>query len=116
MTMSMISSIAPDDFRNDEDVFVNPIFEAECTWNEREFELASWGFAKWRQHQVGLQHPRKNFKTASLIFLVHLLERRSLGKCRFPEGSQRNLGRVEEKGPVPICASYKHSLFTVASW
>ena len=30
---------------------VNPIFEAECNWTEREYELASFGFAKWRQHQ-----------------------------------------------------------------
>eukprot|EP00095_Tigriopus_kingsejongensis_P003044 maker-scaffold971_size75022-snap-gene-0.8 protein:Tk03044 transcript:maker-scaffold971_size75022-snap-gene-0.8-mRNA-1 annotation:"kinesin 3b isoform x14" len=51
MTMSMISSMTPDDFQNEEDVFVNPIFEAECNWNEREYELASWGFTKWRQHQ-----------------------------------------------------------------
>ncbi|XP_059085129.1 kinesin-like protein unc-104 isoform X3 [Tigriopus californicus] len=51
MTMSMISSMTPDDFQNEEDVFVNPIFEAECNWNEREYELAAWGFTKWRQHQ-----------------------------------------------------------------
>ena len=30
---------------------VNPIFEAECNWTEREYELAMFGFAKWRQHQ-----------------------------------------------------------------
>ena len=30
---------------------MNPIFEAECNWTEREYELASFGFAKWRQHQ-----------------------------------------------------------------
>ena len=30
---------------------VNPIFEAECNWTEREYELAMYGFAKWRQHQ-----------------------------------------------------------------
>lgn len=30
---------------------MNPIFEAECNWTEREYELASLGFAKWRQHQ-----------------------------------------------------------------
>ncbi|MEM7421226.1 MAG: hypothetical protein AAF364_16075, partial [Pseudomonadota bacterium] len=36
---------------NNEDVFVNPIFEAECNWTEREYELAAWGLAKWRQHQ-----------------------------------------------------------------
>ena len=23
----------------------------ECNWTEREYELASWGFTKWRQHQ-----------------------------------------------------------------
>jgi kinesin family protein 1 len=30
---------------------VNPIFEAECTWSEREYELASWAWHKWRVHQ-----------------------------------------------------------------
>ncbi len=30
---------------------VNPLFEVECNWTEREYELASWGFTKWRQHQ-----------------------------------------------------------------
>ncbi len=30
---------------------MNPLFEVECNWNEHEYELASWGFAKWRQHQ-----------------------------------------------------------------
>jgi hypothetical protein len=31
---------------------VNPIFEVECNWSDREYELAAWGFAKWRRHQV----------------------------------------------------------------
>ena len=30
---------------------MNPIFEAECTWTDREYELAAWGFLKWRVHQ-----------------------------------------------------------------
>ena len=30
---------------------VNPIFEAECSWSEREYELAAWSLAKWRVHQ-----------------------------------------------------------------
>ena len=30
---------------------VNPIFEVECNWSDREYELAAWGFAKWRRHQ-----------------------------------------------------------------
>merc|ERR1740128_1079384 len=51
MTMSMISSMTPDDFNHEEDLYVNPIFEAECSWTEREYELASWAFSKWRIHQ-----------------------------------------------------------------
>ena len=30
---------------------VNPIFEAECSWSERQYELAAWALAKWRVHQ-----------------------------------------------------------------
>ena len=81
MTMSMYSSITPDEFHGgaDEDVFgeyiilysipksfnalssyfnvllviflVNPIFEVECNWSEREYEVASWALNRWRRHQ-----------------------------------------------------------------
>ena len=30
---------------------MNPIFEAECSWSERQYELAAWALAKWRVHQ-----------------------------------------------------------------
>jgi kinesin family protein 1 len=30
---------------------VNPLFEGGCNWSERDFELASWGAAKWRKYQ-----------------------------------------------------------------
>ena len=32
-------------------VAVNPIFEVECTWTERQYELAAWALLKWRVHQ-----------------------------------------------------------------
>ena len=52
MTMSMYSSMTPDEFNQDnEDVFVNPIFEAECHWTDHEYEVASWAFGIWRRHQ-----------------------------------------------------------------
>lgn len=52
MTMSMYSSMTPDEFNHEEDVFVNPIFEAEpCHWSDHEYELASWAFGRWRRHQ-----------------------------------------------------------------
>ena len=51
MTMSMYSSMTPDEFNHDEDVFVNPIFEPECNWSDHEYELASWVFGIWRHHQ-----------------------------------------------------------------
>jgi len=51
MTMSMISSMTPDDFNQEDDLYVNPIFEAECSWSERQYELASWALLKWRVHQ-----------------------------------------------------------------
>ncbi|XP_053599051.1 kinesin-like protein unc-104 isoform X2 [Microplitis demolitor] len=52
MTMSMYSSYTPEDFNNiEEDIFVNPLFDAESNWNEREFQLAGWAFRKWKYHQ-----------------------------------------------------------------
>lgn len=52
MTMSMYSSYTPEDFNNiEEDIFVNPLFDAESNWTEREFQLAAWAFRKWKYHQ-----------------------------------------------------------------
>ncbi|XP_044591194.1 kinesin-like protein unc-104 isoform X3 [Cotesia glomerata] len=52
MTMSMYSSYTPEDFNNiEEDIFVNPLFDAESNWSEREFQLAGWAFRKWKYHQ-----------------------------------------------------------------
>ena len=51
MTMSMYSSYTPEDFNNEEDIFVNPLFEASCTWSDREMHLAGWAFKKWKYHQ-----------------------------------------------------------------
>uniref|UniRef100_A0ABD2XEL7 Kinesin-like protein unc-104 n=1 Tax=Trichogramma kaykai TaxID=54128 RepID=A0ABD2XEL7_9HYME len=52
MTMSMYSSYTPEDFNNiEEDIFVNPLFDAESNWGEREFQLANWAFRKWKYHQ-----------------------------------------------------------------
>jgi len=49
--MSMYSSYTPDDLTEQEDIFVNPLFDAACTWTERELRLAAWGFRKWKFHQ-----------------------------------------------------------------
>ncbi|XP_058827515.1 kinesin-like protein unc-104 isoform X5 [Topomyia yanbarensis] len=49
MTMSMYSSYSPEDFHQEEDIFVNPLFES-C-WTAREAGLAAWAFRKWRFHQ-----------------------------------------------------------------
>ncbi|PNF23864.1 hypothetical protein B7P43_G13714 [Cryptotermes secundus] len=51
MTMSMYSSYTPEDFNNEEDIFVNPLFDAECNWSDREYQLAAWAFRKWKFHQ-----------------------------------------------------------------
>ncbi|KAK2579260.1 hypothetical protein KPH14_008221 [Odynerus spinipes] len=52
MTMSMYSSYTPEDFNNtEEDIFVNPLFDAESNWTERDFQLAAWAFRKWKYHQ-----------------------------------------------------------------
>ncbi|XP_077284467.1 kinesin family member unc-104 [Arctopsyche grandis] len=50
VTMSMYSSYTPEDFHNEEDIFVNPLFETEC-WSAREAGLAAWAFRKWKYHQ-----------------------------------------------------------------
>nr|CAD7259358.1 unnamed protein product [Timema shepardi] len=31
--------------------FVNPLFDAECNWGDRQFQLAAWAFRKWKFHQ-----------------------------------------------------------------
>ncbi|KAK9506627.1 hypothetical protein O3M35_008523 [Rhynocoris fuscipes] len=51
MTMSMYSSYTPEDFNNEEDIFVNPLFDAACNWTDREYQLANWAFRKWKYHQ-----------------------------------------------------------------
>ncbi|XP_050299127.1 kinesin-like protein unc-104 isoform X2 [Anthonomus grandis grandis] len=51
MTMSTYSSYTPEDFSNDNDIFVNPLFDAECNWTEKEFELAASAWRKWKHHQ-----------------------------------------------------------------
>ncbi|XP_018567497.1 kinesin-like protein unc-104 [Anoplophora glabripennis] len=51
MTMSMYSSYTPEDFNNEEDIFVNPLFDAECNWTEKQFELAAHAWRKWKHHQ-----------------------------------------------------------------
>ncbi|KAF8570712.1 hypothetical protein P879_02381 [Paragonimus westermani] len=43
---SMLSSITQDD-----QMLVDDETTSECTWSEREFQLASWAFDKWRTHQ-----------------------------------------------------------------
>ncbi|KAA3676753.1 kinesin family member 1 [Paragonimus westermani] len=43
---SMLSSITQDD-----QMLIDDETTSECTWSEREFQLASWAFDKWRTHQ-----------------------------------------------------------------
>lgn len=71
----MMSSMTPDDFDEEDEAFgrcfvtVSPLypiwyiyncysiviilssFTEECNWTEREYQLAAWGFRKWRYHQ-----------------------------------------------------------------
>lgn len=30
---------------------VNPLFDAECNWTEKEFEMAAHAWRKWKHHQ-----------------------------------------------------------------
>ncbi|KAL3272424.1 hypothetical protein HHI36_013906 [Cryptolaemus montrouzieri] len=51
MTMSMYSSYTPEDFNTDDDIFVNPLFDTECNWTEKDFEMAAYAWRKWKHHQ-----------------------------------------------------------------
>ncbi|XP_043239569.1 kinesin-like protein unc-104 isoform X3 [Amphibalanus amphitrite] len=54
MTMSMYSSSytnTEENMNTEEDVFVNPLFENEAVWTDRDFQLAATCFQKWRYHQ-----------------------------------------------------------------
>ncbi|XP_060841951.1 kinesin-like protein unc-104 isoform X6 [Rhopalosiphum padi] len=51
MTMSMYSSYTPDDFVQEEDIFVNPLFDAECNWTDKEYQLVLTTCRKWKYHQ-----------------------------------------------------------------
>ncbi|XP_059352577.1 kinesin-like protein unc-104 [Daphnia carinata] len=50
MTMSLYSTCTSDDAIDDA-IFVNPLFEAECCWSERQYQMAAWGYHKWKFHQ-----------------------------------------------------------------
>ncbi|XP_050522643.1 kinesin-like protein unc-104 isoform X5 [Daktulosphaira vitifoliae] len=51
MTMSMYSSYTPDDLVQEEDIFVNPLFDAECNWSDKEYQLVLTTCRKWKYHQ-----------------------------------------------------------------
>ena len=44
---------------------------------------------------------------------VHVTEGRPLGQRGLREGGQRNLGRAEEEGPLPVPASHGNPLLTL---
>ena len=44
-------STCPSDDNIEDAIFVNPLFEAECNWTERQYELAAWAYHKWKFHQ-----------------------------------------------------------------
>ncbi|XP_045024716.1 kinesin-like protein unc-104 isoform X3 [Daphnia magna] len=50
MTMSLYSTCTSDDAIDDA-IFVNPLFEAECCWTDRQYQMAAWGYHKWKFHQ-----------------------------------------------------------------
>ncbi|XP_064643159.1 kinesin-like protein unc-104 isoform X6 [Lineus longissimus] len=43
--VSMMSSCTAEDLLSDDEAF------EECKWTEREYQLAEWGFRKWKYHQ-----------------------------------------------------------------
>ncbi|XP_044758313.1 kinesin-like protein unc-104 isoform X2 [Coccinella septempunctata] len=51
MTMSMYSSYTPEDFNTEDDIFVNPLFDTECNWTEKDYEIAAYSWRKWKHHQ-----------------------------------------------------------------
>ncbi|VVC24967.1 Hypothetical protein CINCED_3A008357 [Cinara cedri] len=54
MTMSMYSSYTQDDLITEEDIFeilVNPLFDAEPNWTDKEYQLVFTTCRKWKYHQ-----------------------------------------------------------------
>ncbi|XP_037088935.1 kinesin-like protein unc-104 [Pollicipes pollicipes] len=52
MTMSMYSSYTnTEELNTEDDIYVNPLFEGEVPWTERDYQLAATCFQKWRFHQ-----------------------------------------------------------------
>lgn len=49
--MSMYSSYTGEELTEQEDIFVNPLFDAAATWTDRELRLATSAFRKWKYHQ-----------------------------------------------------------------
>ena len=128
MTMSMISSTCGggDDFPQEEDLYggsldlcaslkpllfsVNPIFEAECSWSERQYELAAWALAKWRVHQFtslrdDLWGNAVFLKVFSLQGLTVLLV--------YSPGGKLHISGAEEEGDFPVCAPDQNPLLSL---
>lgn len=51
-------------------IFVIPCVLGECSWTEREFQLAAWAFRKWRYHQF--TSLRVSEAVLAACFFIHL--------------------------------------------
>ena len=104
-----------------EAVSVNPIFEVECSWTERQYELAAWALLKWRVHQFtslrddlwGNAVFLKVFINGSPLmsaFRFHLYLS-SLLNLFLTVGGKRDLGRAQEESFLPVRSADQHALF-----
>ena len=106
---------------------VNPIFEVECNWSEREYEVASWALNRWRRHQftslrddlwgnaVFLKVINYSYIIAlcvirlSILFLWYYIFIFSIS------GGKRHISRAKKEGSVSICPSHGYTIFSHAS-
>ncbi|KAK9887981.1 hypothetical protein WA026_000272 [Henosepilachna vigintioctopunctata] len=56
MTMSMYSSYTPEDFNTEDDIFVNPLFDTECNWTEKDYEIAAYA---WQANAISVELKKK---------------------------------------------------------
>ena len=109
---------------------VNPIFEVECTWTEREYEVASWALNRWRRHQftslrddlwgnavfLKVKFYINQLYTSIVVFHFSVLstEISIMFSCTFI-GSECNISWAQKESPISVCSSDWHTLLTNAT-
>ena len=79
---------------------VNPIFEAECSWSERQYELAAWALAKWRVHQF--TSLRDDLWGNAVFLKVFCLPCLTTVLLVYSLGGELHISGAEEEGDFPV--------------